>query len=383
MDLPLDDGLEILLHLRSGDLDVGGQGIFGLTAVDIRAVDGDLVVLHLVHTPRGNELAGGVFAGPELHLHIRLADDLALEGGGKGYGDGQLLDLDLDVAQGQGVLGGLIVAQNGLQRSGDLEITDVLVHDDGETQGNGARSGGDDHLVEGPEGVDKGGDALLGILEQAGQVACLDVAEDQRSADGDGDDVDDAGDVVAKGHHAQLQPHLHPLARRLLDAVADHKGEDALGLVVLDHLGYICGVVRLADDHGHAGDIAGDKGHTQGADDGVRDKADAGVLCIGVAAPHIFQALDDLRAHGGGKPGVQRLGDVVLVGDQALEDAHAGGQVAQGFHLHAGGGVDGGEEVGGVGESNRGVGAVLGNRVVDGPLSQACNGIGTGIDQVS
>ena len=383
VDLPLDDGLEVLLHLGAGHLDVGGQGVLHLAAVDVGAHQGDLVVLHLVHVPHGHQLAGGVLAGPELHLHIRLADDLALKGGGEGHGDGQLLDLDLDAPEGQGVLDGLAVVAHILQSAGNLEVADVLVHDDGEAQGDGAGAGGDHHLVEGPEGVDKGGDTLLGVLQQARQVAGLDVAEDQGRPDGHGDHVDDAGDVVAQGHHTELQAHLHALGQGLLDAVADHEGEDALGLVVLDHLGHVLGVVGLAQHHGHAGDVAGDQGHAQGADDGVGNEADAGVLGVGVRAAQVLQSLDDLSPHGGGKARVEGLGDVVLVGDQALEDVHTGGQVPQGLHLHAGGGVDGGEEVGGVGEGNRGVGAVLGDGVVHGPLREARHGIGTGIDQIS
>ena len=383
VDLPLDDGLEILLHLRAGHLDVGCQGVLRLAAVDVRAVHGDLVVLDLVHGPGGHQLAGGVLAGPELHLHVRLADDLPLKGGGESHGNGQLLHLDLDIAQGQGALDGLLVIGDRLQCAGDLEITDILVHDHREAQGDSPSAGGDHHLAESPEGVDKGGHPLLGVLEKAGQIPGLDVAEDEGRADSHGDHVDDAGNVVAQGHHPQLQAHLHALAQGLLNAVPDHEGENALGLVVLHHLGYVGGAVRLADDHGHAGDVAGDQGHAQGADHGVRHKADAGVLSVGVRAAHVLQSLDDLRAHGGGKARVQGLSDVVLAGNQALEYVHAGGQIPQRLHLHACGGVDGGEEVGGVRKGNRGVSAVLGNGILDGPLGQARHSVGTGIDQIS
>ena len=383
MDLALDDGLEVLLHLGPGDLDVGGEGVFDFAAVDVRAVDDDLVVLHGVHVPHGDQLAGGVLVGPELHLHVGLADDLTLESGGEGHGDGELLDLDADIAQGEGALHGLRVVQDGLQGAGDLEIADVLVHDHGEAQGDGPRSGGDRHGVQRAEGVDEGGDPLLGVGQQTCQIAGLDVAEDEGGADGHGDYMDDAGDVVAQGHHPELQTHLHALLQGLLDAAADHEGEDALGLVVLDHFRHGGGVIRLAQDHGHAGDVARDQGHAQGADDGVWDEADAGVGLVGVGIVHVLEALDDLRAHGGGEAGVEGRADVIGVGDEALEDAHAGGQVAQGLDLHACGGVDGGEEVGGVGEGGRGFGPVLGDGVVYRALCQSSDGVGTGIDQIS
>ena len=264
-----------------------------------------------------------------------------------------------------------------------LHVAQILVRDDGEAQGDGAGAGGDHHLVQRPEGVDEGGNAVLGVGQQAAEVAGLDVAEDQGGADGHGDHVDDGGDVVAQRHHPQLQTHLHALVQGLLDAVADHEGHDALGLIILDYLGHVGGIVGLAQDHGHAGDVAGDQGHAQGADDGVGNEADAGILGVGIAAAHILQTLDDLGAHGGGKAGVQRLAQVVLIGDQALEHAHAGGQIPQSLDLYAGGGVNGGEEVGGVGKGDRGVGAMLGNGVIDGALGEARDGIGTGIDQIS
>ena len=383
VDLPLDDGLKVLLHLRAVDLDIGGQGVLHLAAVDVGAVHHDPVVLHLGGIPHGHQLAGGVLAGPELHLHVRLADDFALEGGGEGHGDGQLLHLDVDVPQGQGALAGLSVIQLGLQRAGDLEVADVLVHDHREAQGDGARACGDHHGVQSAEGVDEGGDAVLGVFEEARQVAGLDVAENEGGADGHGDHMNNAGHVMAQGHHAKLQAHLHALLQGLLDALADHKGEDALGLVILDHIGHVLGIVRLAQHHGHAGDVPGDQGHAQGTDDGIGHEPDAGVFGVGFAAAHVFQSLDDLRAHGGGKARVQGRADVVLIGDEALQNAHTGGQVAQGLHLHAGSGVDGGEEVGGVGESHRRIRAVLGDGVVDGSLGQARHGVGTAIDQIS
>ena len=288
VDLPLDDGLEVLLHLGAGHLDIGGQGVLRVAAVDVRAIHHDLVVLDLVHIPHCHQLAGGVLVGPKLHFHVGPADDLALKGGGKGHGDGQLLHLDLDIAHSQGVLDRLVVVGDRLQRAGDLHVAQLLVRDDGETQGNGARAGGDHHFIQWAEGVDEGGDALLGVGQQGAQVAGLDIAEDEGGADSHGDNMDHGGDVVAQGHHAHLQAHLHALLQGLLNAVADHKRQNPLGLVVLHHLGYIGRVVGLAQDHGHAGDVARDQGHAQGADDGVGHEPDAGVLGVGIGAAYIF-----------------------------------------------------------------------------------------------
>lgn len=82
------------------------------------------------------------------------------------------------------------------------------------------------------------------------------------------------------------------------------------------------------------------------------------------------------------RPGVQCLTEVLLIGDQALEHAHAGGQVAELGHLHARCGVDGGEEVGRVGEGNGLVCAEFGDCVVDGALSQTGDGMRAAIDEI-
>ena len=111
------------------------------------------------------------------------------------------------------------------------------------------------------------------------------------------------------------------------------------------------GIVCLAQHDGHAGDIPGDQRDTQRTNDwdpGTKPMPDFAL--IGVSAVHILQALQDLRADGGGKAGVQGLTQILLIGDQALQDAYAGGQIAQRLDLHAGGGVDRGEEVCRIGE---------------------------------
>ena len=194
--------------------------------------------------------------------------------------------------------------------------------------------------------------------------------------------MDHGGHVVAQRHHAELQAQLHAALDALLDDVADQEGQYALGLVVLDHLGHVRGRVGLAQHHGHAGDIAGDQRHAQGADDRVGHEADAGILGVGIAALHVLQALDDLRAHGGGQASVQRVAQLGLVGNQALQHAHAGRQVAQRRHLHARGGVDRREEIGRVRKRDLLLRAVLRNGVVHRALGQARDRVGTGKNQI-
>ena len=187
---------------------------------------------------------------------------------------------------------------------------------------------------------------------------------------------------MTQGDHTELQAHLHAAFGALLDAVAYHKGHNALGLVVLDHLYHVGGVLGLAQDYGHAGDIAGDQRHTQGTDDGIGHEADAGLILIGLGPVYIFQAFQDLRAYGGSQTGVEGLTQILLIGDQALQHAYAGGQIPQGLYLYAGSGINGGEEIGGVGEGDLLIRAVLGDGIVHCALGQARDRIGTTVDQI-
>ena len=152
----------------------------------------------------------------------------------KATGMGSSFDLILMLRSSRDFLTVCAVIQHGFQRAGDLIFAEVDVDDDREAQGDGACARGDDDIVDRAEGVDERGNALLRVGQQAGQIAGLHVAEDQGRADGDGDDVDDGGHVMAQRHDAQLEAHLHAALGALLDHAADQEGQDALGLVVLD-----------------------------------------------------------------------------------------------------------------------------------------------------
>lgn len=68
----------------------------------------------------------------------------------------------------------------------------------GKPRAMGASAAGDDDVVQGLEGVDERGNALHRVLHQAACIARGDVAEDQGSAQRDGDGMDDGGDVLAE-----------------------------------------------------------------------------------------------------------------------------------------------------------------------------------------
>ena len=152
VDLTLDDRLEVRLHLLAVDLDDGRQRIFQIAGVNVRTVDGDLVILDLGGIPHQDQLTGGVLGGPELDLHIRLTDDLALERGGKRHGDGQLLGLDLDATQLERLLDRLIMVGAALQSARNLVLAQVNIDHDREAQRDRAGAGRHDHIVDRAEG---------------------------------------------------------------------------------------------------------------------------------------------------------------------------------------------------------------------------------------
>ena len=196
--------------------------------------------------------------------------------------------------------------------------------------------------------------------------------------------MDDGGHIMAQRDDAELKAHLDARFRALFNDFADHEGHDALGLIVLDDLCNVLAVFGLAQNDGHTGDIARDQRHAEGTDDGIGHEADAGNrgLLIGVLRFGKLQALKDLGADGSGQTGVECLTQILLIGDEALEHAHAGGQIAQSLDLDAGGGVDGGEEIRGVREGNGMVCAIFCNGVVDCTLGQTSHGMRAAIDEI-
>ena len=180
----------------------------------------------------------------------------------------------------------------------------------------------------------------------------------------------------------ELQTHSDAAFQTLFDAVANHEGHNTLALVVLDNGNHVSGIVRLAQNDCDTGDVAGNQGHTQGTDDGVGDEADAGVVLIGVCIVQILKALNDFRTNRSGKTGVQGLAQILLVGNQALENTDAGAQIAQGFDLYAGSSVNCGEVVSGIGEGKFLIGTVLCNGFVHCAFGKAGNSVGAAIDQI-
>ena len=96
----------------------------------------------------------------------------------------------------------------------------------------------------------------------------------------------------------------------------------------------------------------------------------------------VLQALDDLSAHSGGKTGVQSLAQVFLTRNEALQHAHAGNQIAQGFHLYAGGGVNCRAKIRSIGECSGLFRTILFDSSLYGIFCQTGSCICTAVNQI-
>jgi hypothetical protein len=222
-----------------------------------------------------------------------------------------------------------------------------------------------------PKVLTKAGTRFLCIIHQAAEIARLDGAENERRADGDGDDMDDGGDVMAKGNDTEIKAHPDAGCGGLVDHIADEEGQKPFCLVFLHAHAELCLIVGFTQNDGHARDVARHQRYAQGADDRVGHKADAPLILVGLRAVDKFEALQDFRADGCGEARVQSVSKVLFVRDEAFQDADAGGQIAELRDLDARRGVNRGEEVCRIGEGNLRLRAVFGNGVVDGALRQS------------
>ena len=97
VDLAFEDALEVAVHLSPGHqhFDRQRHGAALRHGVDVRAGDLDAAVLDLAAVDHVDVLHGVGILEAELHLHVVLADALALEGRRVADGNVDLLDLHL------------------------------------------------------------------------------------------------------------------------------------------------------------------------------------------------------------------------------------------------------------------------------------------------
>ena len=198
MDVALEDGLEVLLHLSARDLrvDPKREGAALLDGVDIGADELDLPVLDLVHIPHPEVLERGAVLPAHLYVHVRLADRLALEGRRNRDRNVDVGDLDLHAADLDGGRDDLAVVELtyellvGADARGP-DLGDLRVTDHREAHVDGARAGGELQIVNGAQTHAEREDAVPAVGETPLPVALLVAAEGQRPANGPVEGVDD------------------------------------------------------------------------------------------------------------------------------------------------------------------------------------------------
>ena len=270
----------------------------------------------------------------------------------------------------------------GFKRTGNLQVAQGDVHNNGEAQCNSACTSGNNNVVDSAERVDEGRHALFGVLKQCGQVARLNSAEDQSSTNSNGHNMGNSRYVVAQRHNAVLNAHLHAFSDSLVNDFANQEGHQALILVIADDGGNACSVIGLAQNNGNARNVAGNQRHAQRTDDRVGNKANAGFVFVRSRIVDPLQGLNDFCANSSCQAGVQSCAQVGCVRVQALHNVNAGTQIAQLLYLYAGSGIDGRQEVCGVREGDGGIFAMCFDCCGNSAFGQIDYGIRTAVNHV-
>ena len=216
VDLALQNGFEIGLHLAPGDLDPDGQRQRRTfwRAVDVVPDDLDHAVVDRGHVHRGHELEAGRPVAAEFDAGVVFADQLALESRAVGHRDGHLVDFYFAAANFQGAFdhGGVGHTRDnmlvGAHAAGqDLGDSRVGHHRKAEID----RPGGQRIflLVHLAQGQDKGENAVF-VVEQVGPaVSGFDPAEGHGHPAGKPEGVHQGRGLGAKRHEPGFPAELH------------------------------------------------------------------------------------------------------------------------------------------------------------------------------
>ena len=411
MDLPLEHGLEVLLHLAPGhahhDAHVHGRalGLVGKVGAD----HGDLAVVDGVEIGHVQVFKAVGLLAAELDAHVRLAHHLALEGRAVGHGHGHFGELELHAAHLDAflhqLLGPLQVvrALDLIEGHGDhvlvasdagrQDLGDDGVGDDGEAEVDGAGSGGVLQVVDLAQRQHEGEHPVLVVEQDVARLAALEAAEGERRAGGKAERIDGADGVGAEGHGVGVVAQLHALFHELVDdaAAVDVAGQEAQDVAPLqlphDLHGHFVGL-GAADDGGKAGHAAIDEldapraqldvvdGAVQvavavflnlGAGEGGAARQREAGQPLGLLAAGEAHGLEALFGEESGHARVERLAQIghpAPVGRDGMEQRLRGAQhrlqVAQLLHRLPGHAEHEGQVVGGIRKGDGGFGAFFG-----------------------
>src|SRR5664280_1977272 len=422
VELALEDGLEVRLHLAPGDVHdhAERQGAALLHGVQVGAVNDDLAVLPLVGGTHAQVLERVAALAAEFGVHDVLADAFALEGRSVGDGDRHLGDLDLDAAHLHAALDQLlgalhvVVARDLVERHADdvlvgghagrQDLRDTRVGDRREAEADGPGRRGVLEVVDLAEGEHEGEHAVLVVEHDLARHAGVHAAKRERRAGGEAQGVHGGDGVDAERHRERVVAELDALFLQLVDDaapvdVAAEEDEDAAALQLAHDLDRDLVALGAADDGAEPGHAAV---HELDAPGPQLDVVDGAVELHLVAVHEQVAAgealavragvveLDDLRllparethalyglfGEEGGDAAVQRLAEVRqphLVARQRVQQALGAldddAEVAELLDLVPHESEGHGQEVGGVGEGDRRVRAELGEGGLQGGVS--------------
>ncbi len=368
MDLPLQHGLEIGLHLSSRHLDHDAQRQLpaGLDRVAVRALQLDASVLDLVELAHVQPLEGRGPLPAEFAVHVLLADPLALEGGTDGHRDRNLRHLDLQAANLDGLLHDPGVRNPGYDvlvraNPGGQNLRDVAVGDDREAVVDGPGRRGVPLVRHLAQRHDEGKDAVLVIKQIAPEIARLDAAEAQGRPAGKTERVDRGGNLVAEGHQtclpAQLYAALHELFGEAGPVVVRAHEDVEAALLQLAGDGHGGLDVRRGANHGRkTGGRAIDKLYPALAQNHIVGRSQPDIL-YGVRSNQVLARLDDLLGEQGRHAGIEGWTQVwrpEIFIDQRRQQSpdlfHDRFEIGQRLHRPAGHGINDGQIVARVGE---------------------------------
>ena len=176
-----------------------------------------------------------------------------------------------------------------------------------------------------------------------------------------------AAQITAQGHAADVEAQLHALLDALVNDTAHQGDKDTLGLVLLHQLHALLSGGGSADDDSHAGDVPGNQRHAQLTDLGIGEVTHDRLLIGAAAVGGPLHQLDHLSGQSGGHTGGEDILGAVVAGHEILNGGLQGLLgLAHGSHLLAGHGIEAGQAVCGVAKGSGGVGAQLGDGLVNG-----------------
>ena len=233
------------------------------------------MVFNFIHVDARRPFKSPRIFAAELNVHVLFADTLALKSRAEVNGNVDFGYLDFDAAGFEAPAGDFLIILFNHQRlePGGVGLADgfeILVGDDGESHGNGRRSGSRGDRPDVAQNQTKCRHPLAAVIERFLPLSGFYAAKRERCADGKVERIDGGTDIAAQGNDIGLQPCLDIFFLQLIDhaligLVADDEAEDIAALEIADDVLGNRGVGCFAGDDRHSRHSAVHQQETQGS----------------------------------------------------------------------------------------------------------------------